>query len=1037
MTPERWRRIREIFDQAVECEPSEAERVMRQACGEDAGLYDEVRHMVAEHERTSQLDRPIWDHSERGVFDVGQIVASRYRIVRYLSRGGMGEVYEAHDTELSENVALKTLLGEIATDERMIGRFKQEIQLSRKIGHPNVCRVFDLARHPADGGGGNPVYFLTMELLAGETLACRLEREGRMSTAEAMPLLDEMGQALDAAHRAGIIHRDFKTSNVMLIQESPGAGPSPVRRAVVTDFGLARSYSSKMQTTATVTGPLMGTVDYMAPELFTGSPATFASDIYALGTVAYKMISGELPFASDSPIAAAVRRSKQPPRPLRELVPDLDPNWDRAILRALDPIPERRFSAAEEFVRALRGDHTAITIAFTAWGWRRWTAVAGSVALLLAGWLGWTAWSRARSQPSGEARAFYQEGVDQIHNGAYFVAATALGRAVTLAPHFSLAHARLAEAWLSLDAPERATREMVFALSGNTSTLTKAEQFQLNAVSHLTTRDYDAAAAEYRKLIAATPSTNQEVYLDLGTTYLLGGKRDQAVLAYRKAAESRPSSPAAWMWLGMAYARAAKNSADSAKSEEAFEKAAEGYRDKSNLEGLTSLAYHRALARGRLGDIEASNQYLRQTVETARLAKNVYFEIAAQTQMSLNASNAGDADLGARLAREALETAQANQMEMLSINSFLGLATAQLHKGDFPGAEKYYRDALALAQRNNSLRWVAQAELWLAALHDQMRMPEAVSREAAEALSYFRSQHWEQETLRSLVLLGRAESTRGHYAEAQKSFDQLREVAESNHDQRSLYLAEEGLGSALSNQENFPQALDHFQKMRKASPSPEQMGYAALRCGRTLAVLGDYEGAAGAFAEADPAAAKSPALRVYLALARAETELSQGKLAQAIRYARQGLDPDMHANAVSNANLKRALGLALLRSGSSRQGVQECEQALSVLENAGDPAALVAARIGVMEAQVETGQSAGAGATFEKLEPSLAFYPESKWRAMAVISRIRPDYHDRASAALRDLERLWTTETYHNYLKRRDVERLARPLLAEFNANAK
>src|SRR5262249_45487499 len=152
---------------------------------------------------------------------------------------------------------------------------------------------------------------------------------------------------------------------------------------------------------------------------------------------------------------------------------------------------------------------------------------------------------------------------------------------------------------------------------------------------------------------------------------------------------------------------------------------------------------HRAVAKGRLGDLEASDRYLRQTVETARLAQNAYFEIAAQTQMSMNAATAGDADSAERLAREALETAQANQMEMLSINSFLGLATARLRKSDFEGAERSYRDALALAQRNNSLRWVAQAEFWLAVLHDQMRMPDAVSREATEALAYFRSQHWD------------------------------------------------------------------------------------------------------------------------------------------------------------------------------------------------------------------------------------------------------------------------------------------------------
>jgi hypothetical protein len=283
--------------------------------------------------------------------------------------------------------------------------------------------MFDLARHPPDGSAPDPVYFLTMEFLPGETLAALLEREGPLTTAKALPLLDQMAQALDAAHRAGVIHRDFKPSNVMLVAGQ--AGP----RAAVTDFGLARSYSPKTESTATVSGDLIGTIDYMAPELLTGSQATFASDIYALGMVAYKMISGALPFASDTPLAAAILRSQQPPPSPRALVPNLDPRWERAILRALDTNPARRFSSAAEFVRALRGDSTAIHLAFPSMTWRKWSAVVAVAVLAVAGWLTWTMSLRARNQPSVEALAFYQDGVDQIHNGAYFAATKALGQA--------------------------------------------------------------------------------------------------------------------------------------------------------------------------------------------------------------------------------------------------------------------------------------------------------------------------------------------------------------------------------------------------------------------------------------------------------------------------------------------------------------------------------------------------------------------------------------------------------------------------------
>jgi tetratricopeptide (TPR) repeat protein len=304
-------------------------------------------------------------------------------------------------------------------------------------------------------------------------------------------------------------------------------------------------------------------------------------------------------------------------------------------------------------------------------------------------------------------------------------------------------------------------------------------------------------------------------------------------------------------------------------------------------------------------------------------------------------------------------------------------------------------------------------------------------------MAYFRPQHWEQETLRSLALLGRAESTRGHYDAARESFTQLLAVADANHDQRSRYLAEEGLGSTLSNQENYPQALDHYQKMRTASPSPEQAGYAALRCGRTLAVLGDYGGASRMFAEVDLAAENFPALRLYLALARAEVCLSQARFSEAGKLARQGLAPDQRPNAITGANLKRVLGLALLRSSSKAQGRQECEQALSSLENAGDPAALVAARLAAIEARIETGQSASALALFAQLAASLNSYPESAWRAMAIVSRLDPQYRDRGLEGLRGLERRWTSDLYRAYTLRPDIKQLAWRLLPKSNANPK
>ena len=164
-------------------------------------------------------------------FGAGEIVAGRFRILRLLGRGGMGEVFEAEDLELREHVALKTVRPEIAADPQAVARFRQETQLSRKVTHPNVCRIFDLFRH-------GEITFLTMELLPGDTLAQRLKRRGRMHSAEALPFVRQMAGALAAAHAAGVIHRDFKTSNVILARGPSGA--SGLHPARLPDRGVLR-----------------------------------------------------------------------------------------------------------------------------------------------------------------------------------------------------------------------------------------------------------------------------------------------------------------------------------------------------------------------------------------------------------------------------------------------------------------------------------------------------------------------------------------------------------------------------------------------------------------------------------------------------------------------------------------------------------------------------------------------------------------------------------------------------------------------------
>ena len=331
------------------------------------------------------------------VFSPGEVLAGRFRILHFIAQGGMGEVYAAEDQVLRDRVALKTIRADIAGDPGTMERFLREVYLARQVTHPNVSRIFDVFQH-------GETKFLTMELLSGETLADRIARTGRLTGADALPLVAQMASAIGAAHEAGVIHRDFKSANVMLVPDPQRTGGL---RAVVTDFGLARrsrsGASASLSAARTETEMIIGTPDYMAPEQVEGGPITPSVDIYAFGVVLYELMTGDRPFTGESPITVAVKRlTERPPSP-RALAPELDARWEQAILRCLERDPADRFANAPDIVRSLGGEDVP-----DGPGARRrrtrLTAVGIAAAVLLSGvaaYLAWRAGTRRAPAPAG------------------------------------------------------------------------------------------------------------------------------------------------------------------------------------------------------------------------------------------------------------------------------------------------------------------------------------------------------------------------------------------------------------------------------------------------------------------------------------------------------------------------------------------------------------------------------------------------------------------------------------------------------------
>ena len=1040
MTPERLNKARQLFAEAVKLPESEWHAFLIQSCGCDRDLIADVEALLAQpngteaaiadvriraSQRPTVTTTPAASGLDTPAFLPDQVLAGRYRIVKVIGKGGMGEVYEAEDKELRERVALKMIRSDIAAGEQALARFKREIQLARRVTHPNVCRIFDLVYHAELGQGDSDrgekrTTFLTMELLKGETLSQRLRRSGRFKPDEALPLTGQMAAALTAAHKAGVVHRDFKSSNVILVPSKEYEGGL---RAVVTDFGLARQSitSEDSLLTASHVDEIAGTPAYMAPEQVRGERVTPASDIYAFGVVLYELVTGTLPFTGDSPWAVAIKRLDEAPPSPRKYVPDLDLKFEATILRCLERNPADRFPTALDVVMAMGGESVPLAPSFMT---RRRAATAAMAAVVLVGAVaGWREWANASRRLPPEAQAFYEEGVGDIAAGAYFAATKALEEAAKVAPRAVQVHARLAEAWVSLDMPEKAGEEMLLVRRQDLSRLSKADRLQIEAIDLSITREFAAAAAKYEEL-ARAGANSADVAVDLGRAYENADRPDDAIRSYRRAAEGSEHNPAAWLRLGVLYNRQSSNG----KSGEAFAQADRLYQLTSNLEGLTEVALQQGIAANTRGELDVGAAFLKKALDTARLAGNLQEEINATLRLSTNAYLSGDSAAADRYAREALDMARSHQLDAMAIRGLVNLGNAFRRKQDFARSEQYYRNALDLAHQTRSAHLTALSLLSLAGLHDETQQREGAVREAHDALTFYQANRYAKESLQCLTVMARAQRDGGDYDGALLSFRSLLQMAERSQDRSQLALAHEGIGSMLFKQDRYPEALEQYQKTLEFATDAEHVGYASLECGNTLWRLGQYREAAAMFARADASAKRFPPIRLQLMYGRAGMSLSQNRFQEAAEVARGALAADRARTPDLQTGLEEVLGLALLGLGNKSEGVRKCEAARAAVEARHDIDDTLQAGVAVLEARIEQSERKSALLVFHEMEPRLGAHPELLWRALALASRADAQYTLRAHEALLQLSPLWGDSAYNGYLTRPDVGKLVSAL---------
>jgi tetratricopeptide (TPR) repeat protein/predicted Ser/Thr protein kinase len=998
---------------------------------------------------------------------IGQTI-SHYRILAELGKGAMGVVYLAEDMFLGRRVAIKTLNTAAANGKQHFrARFLREARSISALSHPHIAAVYDYGETQA----GQP--YIVMEWVNGQTLTETIY-DSALTLARSVEIIRDVASALAEAHRHGIVHRDIKPSNIAINDRG---------EIKVLDFGLAKQLNDKttappdpeaqkLLNTQTREGVVVGTPMYLSPEQAIGVAVGRHSDLFSLGAVLYECIAGKPPFSGESPVEICAQVIRDDPPPPSILNPSVPPELDRITLKALAKKADARYQLADELIADLNAVHAALCGGRQTVTKRLQPALVTRhpvirstlsdifrqprlpigyliVGLLAAVCLALVLWQALRVkpyEPPEEAKRLYKYGMSALREGTYYRASKMLERAIAVDGNFALARARLAEAWMELDYPDKAADELVRVsrLVPDRSRLTSEESLYLDAIMATATRDFNGSIKAYEQIVKLRP-VDTEAFLDLGRAYEKNEEIDKAIENYIKAASLHPDGATPFLRLGILHGRK-QNSVEAA---EAFRKAKTLYEDAGDSEGRAEALYQHGYLLTQMGMLAEAREQTQKALEIARFSDNKYQQIRTLLQLSTIAYSGGDTEQSKKYAAEAVDLAKSNGMENLTTQGLLDLGHAFFVQRDDKNAEDYFSQALDFAQRNKGRRNEARALMLLGSLYIQQEKPDAGLPYIERAQTFFQNKGYRRESSQCLLLSGRARFLKGDYDAAFRLFDEHLQLARKVDEPAQIASSLSEVGSALAKQELYSQAFLHFNESYETSKSlknPLRAGYNLLNRGDMLARLGRHDEARASLSELSAFTRQlsddNNYKRVWTAwshIINARLALAERNYAEAKSESRQALEVIALLNKNTLAIATGVLGLANVLSGEKAQGRKLCEEAAATAMQTGDARLLADTRLMLAEALLESGDERGALKVALQAQESFARLrkQESEWRAWLVAARASQFLGDheaarghfsRARDLLTKLRECWGAEAFNGYLKRPDIQAYYRQL---------